>query len=171
MSQEEDIKKIWKRLEDIEGRLQKLEKQADEKKIEVKPEKGKPEEAVKELAKKTGVSEVDIKKIFDVEEDSLTLVRIVGKDDKEKTINITLLVLLGYKYFFKTDDVFAKEIRRNVAENKISIYGFANHLKEIIPKFIRRKGKIKSPNTTYRLTTLGEVEARELLKKMCEGQE
>lgn len=170
MTQEENIKKILKKMEDIEGRLQKLEKPADEKKIKVKPEKGKSEDGVKKLAEKIKVSEEDVLKVFDVEEDCSTLVKIVGEDDKEKTKNATVLVLLGYKYIFRMDDVLSKEIRKNVAENKIPLDGFANHIKKIIPSLIRRKGKPRSPKTTYRLTTEGEVKARDLLKKICKGQ-
>jgi len=171
MSQEEDIKKILKKLEDIEVRLQKLEKPADEKRKVEKPKIGKPEEEVKKLADKIKVSEEDVLKVFDfdVEEDSLTLVNITGEDYREKTKNATLLVLLGYKYFFGTVDVQAKEIRRNVATNRIPLNQFANYLNEIIPSFIRRKGKPKSPSTTYKLTTLGEAEAIEVLKKICKG--
>lgn len=170
MSQEEDVKKILKKLEEIDRRLKKLEKPADEKKIEVKPKKGKPEYGVKKLAEKIKVSEEDVWKVFDVEENCLTLVKIVGEGDKEKTKNATLLVLLGYKYIFGIDDVLSQEIRKNVAENKIPLNAFANHIKEIIPSLIRRKGKPRSPKTTYKLTTPGEVKARDLLKQIYEDQ-
>ena len=108
-------------------------------------------------------------RVYDLEGNSLTIVKIFGEDDREKIKNITLLVLLGYKYILGNNEVLSKEIRRNVAENRISLNNFATYLKEITPSLIRRKGKLRSPNTIYKLTTLGEVSARDLLKKICEG--
>lgn len=168
MSNEEILKTLKKKLEEHEGRIQELEKILIGEGKEERYPIGKPKEEIKRLAEKIGVFEDDIEKIFDLEEGSLTLVKITGKEDREKTINATLLVLLGYKYFFRNNEVLSQEIRRNVAENRIPLNNFATHLKDITPSLIRRKGKLKSPNTTYKLTTLGEAEAKELLKKTCE---
>lgn len=170
MSQEEDVKKILKKLEEIDGRLQKLEKPADEKGKEVKPKRGKPEEGVKKLAEKIKISEEEIWKVFDVEEDRLTLINIIGEKYKEKTKNAALLVLLGYKYFFGMNNVLSQEIKRNVATNRIPVNSYSTYLKELTPSLISMKGRRGSKSTTYRLTTFGEAEARALLKKMCEGQ-
>jgi len=169
MSQEEDIKKILKKLEDIEGRLQKLEKPAGEERKEEEPKRGKPEQAVKKLAEKINVSEEEVWKVFDVEEDRLTLINIIGKNHKEKTKNAALLVLLGYKYFFGKKNVLSQEIKRNVADNRIPVNGYSTYIKELTPTFISKKGKPGSKITTCRLTTFGEAEAREVLKKICKG--
>jgi hypothetical protein len=109
-----------------------------------------------------------IKELFDVENNSLTLLKVIGEDERDKTKKISLAVLLGYKYAVGNEQVFSKEIRRNVAENRISVNNFATYLNEMIPSLIRRTGKLKSPKTTYRLTPLGEVEAKEIVKKFCE---
>lgn len=122
------------------------------------------------IAKKINVNPEKIKALFDMEDNSLTLLRVVGKGAKEKTRKVSLAVLLGYKHFFNNEQVLSKEIRRNVAENRIPLNNFAAYLNEIIPSLIRRKGKPKSPATTYRLTPLGEAEAREVLKELCEQQ-
>jgi DNA-binding HxlR family transcriptional regulator len=119
------------------------------------------------LAEKIGVKSEKIKELFDVENNSLTLLKVIGEDERDKTKKISLAVLLGYKYTVGNEQVFSKEIRRNVAENRISVNNFATYLNEMIPSLIRRTGKPKSPKTTYRLTPLGEAEAKEILKKLC----
>ena len=63
--------------------------------------------------------------------------------------------------------MLAKEIKRNVAENNIPINNFATYINEMSPSLIRRKGKLRSPKTTYKLTPYGEAKARELIQIMC----
>lgn len=123
---------------------------------------------IKKLARKIEVSQERIEELFDIENNTLTLLKIAGKDDEEKTKKISLAVLIGYKYLLGTKEILASEIRRNVAENRVSLSNFATHLNGIIPSLIRRKGKSRSKKTTYKLTTLGEAEARAVLKKLCE---
>ena len=94
----------------------------------------------------------------------MTVVKITGEKERDKTQNIALLVLLGYKYLLSKEEVLSQEIRRNVAENNIPLNNFATHLGDVTPSLIRRKGKLRSPKTTYKLTTLGESKARELIK-------
>ena len=162
MSSEDVIEQIKKQLEEHERRILRLEGTASEK--EKRHEIREPEKNVKRLAEKLSVSEDDINKIFDVEGESLTLTNVIGKDDREKIVNTTLLVLLGYKYFFGMNDLLSQEIRRNLAENRVSLSSYSFYLSAITPSLVRRKGKVRSPNTTYKLTTLGEAEAREVLK-------
>jgi len=165
MSNEDIIEKIKKQLEEHAGRIQELERILIGERREERHTIGKPTEAIKRLAEKAKVSEEDIKKIFDLEENSLTLVKVIGEDNEERTKSLTLLVLLGYKCFFDMNDVLSQEIRRNLAENRVSLSSYSYYLNAITPSFVRRKGKVKSPKTTYRLTTLGEAEAREVLKR------
>jgi len=165
MSNEGIFQKIQKQLEDHEKRIEDLERVLIEEREEERPAIGKFTGGIKRLAEKIGVTEDDIKKIFDIEEKYLTLTYVIGTDDREKTVNTTLLVLLGYKYFFGMNDVLSQEIRRNLAENRVSLGSYSYYLSAITPSLVRRKGKVRSPNTTYRLTTLGEAEAREALKR------
>lgn len=166
MSLDKEIEEIKEKLKEHEKRIQYLEKiifhktKSDEGQLE------KYDDIQKRLAVKINVPEEKLKEIFDLEGDSLTLLKIAGKDDREKTKDATLLVLLGYKYFFGKEEIFSKEIRRNVAEHRIPLNNFATYLNEITPSLIRRKGKGKSPSTTYKLQHLGEAEAKQLLKKI-----
>jgi len=135
MLNESEIMKI---LEDHEKRIRELEKLY---KSEEEPrihKMGESEEGVKKLAKKTGVVEEKIKEVFDLEEDVLTLVKIIGEGDKEKTKNITLLTLLGYKYFSGRNELPSQEIKRNVVEHNIPVNNFATYLNEMIPSLLRR---------------------------------
>lgn len=164
MEIEKEINQIKKELERHEERISELERPIKVKEPEISR---KPKDGVKRLAKKVNISEEKIGEIFDFEDEILTLVKVIGSNPKEKTQNISLLVLLGYKYCFNKNEVLSQEIRRNVGENGISLENFATYLNELVPSMIRRKGKRKSPKTTYRLIAYGESRARELIKKIC----
>jgi hypothetical protein len=162
----EEIKKIKEILENHETRIKSLENRIPSPKseeiafVEAKID-------FEKLAKKIGVSTEKLKELFDMANNALTLLKVAGKDEVEKTKKISLVVLLGYKYFFGNEQVLSKEIRRNVAENRIPVNNFATYLNEMIPSLIRRIGKPKSPKTTYKLTPLGEAEAKEIIKELC----
>jgi len=163
---DEKISKLKHILENHEKRIQKIEEFI--KNIEYGPSSVETNiTGLKKLSKKIGVTEGKIKEIFDIENGQLTVVKIMGEKDKDKTQNIALLVLFGYKYIFGNEEVLSQEIRRNVAENNIPLNNFATYINEMTPSLIRRKGKLKSPKTTYKLTTLGGAKARELIKKLC----
>ena len=122
------------------------------------------------LAKKTSIDLSKLKELFDFDEDSmLTLLINNGKDIKEKTQNITLVILLAYKYCLNKEALLSQEIRRNVAENSISLSNFGTYLNELSPSLVRRRGKAKSNQVRYRLTVLGEVKAKEKLKELVKG--
>ena len=164
MEIKKEINKIKKKLKAHEERLYKLEERVSRFPPDQAGIKG-----FEKLAGKIDIEKEEIWECFDLEDTILTVINTIGEDDKEKTQNISLLCLLGYKYFFGKNDLLSKEIRRNVAENDIPLNNFATYLKEIMPTLIRRKGKPKSTKITYRLTTLGEARAQKLLKNLCEG--
>ena len=167
MTKNDKIKKIEEKLEEHENRIKFLEDTFARSKIE-EDKKVQNRVGIKKLAKKIDVSLEKIEELFDVEDNTLTVVKIAGEDDRDKTQKTSLAVLIGYKYILGIKEILASEIRRNVAENRVSINNFATYLNEIIPSLIRRKGKHRSPKTTYKLTTFGEVEAKAVLKKLCE---
>lgn len=104
-----------------------------------------------------------IKDIWDVDGEQVTLLKFVGNSISEKTKNITLLVLLGYKKKINKSKVEASEIKRNVGLNGVPVENFGTYLKEMIPQMILRGGKVKSKKMVYRLTPFGESKANELL--------
>lgn len=167
MVSDEVMKETKKKLEEHDKRIQELERIVSGKIKEERYKASKSSEEVKKLAEKIKIPKENIKEVFDLEKNSLTLVKITGQNDREKTKNATLLILLGYKYFFGQEGVLSKEIRRNIAENRIPLNNFSTYLHEITPSLIRRKGKLKSPKTTYRLVPFGEAEAKQLLKELC----
>ena len=167
MNENDDIKTIKEILEKHERRIKFLESMIPTlKNEEVKPVEGKVDFA--RLAQKIGVDSEKIRQLFDIENNNLTLLKSIGEDERERTKKIALLVLLAYRYFFGNEQVLSKEIRRNVAENRVPVNNFATYLNELIPSLIRRMGKLKSPSTTYKLTPLGEAEAKERIKKLCD---
>jgi len=165
MEIEKEMHQIKKELREHGERIIELEKSIKGKEPEMSK---KPVDGVKKLAEKVGISEEKIGEIFDFEDEILTLVKAIGANPKEKPQNISLLVLLGYKYCFNKNEVLSQEIRRNVGENGIPLENFATYLNELVPSLVRRKGKRKSPKTTYRLISYGESRAKELIKKLCE---
>ena len=164
MVKDVEFKKLVARVERIEKKLEKVGFLDAVNKQLVTSKSG---DGIKKLTKKTGVSEEKIREIFDFEDELLTVVQISGLNPKEKTQNISLLTLLGYKYFLDKNNVSAQEIRRNVGENGIPLENFATYLNELVPSSVRRKGKPRSPKTTYRLMIFGESEARRVLKQLC----
>jgi len=168
MKIDEEIMKINKKLEEHDVKIKELEKILRiSKAVKQKVYITNSEEGLEKIAEKTRIAKEKIQMIYDLEGEQLTLLSVVGKDDIEKTKNAALLVLLGYKYIFGEDNILSKEIRRTIAENRISTNNFATILNNIIPSFIVKKGKPKSTKTTYRLTYRGEAEAKELLIELC----
>lgn len=167
MRENNELKKIKEMLQEHEKRIKSLEDIFPSlKSEEITPLEGRAD--IEKLAKKISVNSEKVRELFDIENNTLTLLKVVGKDDSEKIQKISLAVLLGYKYSLGNEKVLSKEIRRNVAENRVPVNNFATYLNEMIPSLIRRIGKLKSPKTTYKLTPLGEAEAKEILKKLCE---
>lgn len=120
------------------------------------------------MKKEMNLDENAINSIFDYNNQLLTLLQTLGKNDKEKTQNITLLIILGYDYLLGINQIKTKEIRRNVSEHGISLNNFATHLKEIMPLYISRIGKTTSPKSKYRLTTPGYKQAKKILLLISE---
>lgn len=166
MEIEKEINQIKKELKDHKERISKLENPIETKRPKtLKKSSGDGRQI---LSKKINISEEKIGEIFDFEDETLTLLKVIGENPKERTQNTSLLVLLGYKYCLNKNEVLSQEIRRNVGENGIPLENFATYLNELVPSSVRRKGKRKSPKTTYRLMAFGESKAKELIKKLCE---
>lgn len=100
--------------------------------------------------------------IFEDEGDKRIVTQVVGENTEEKTQNLTLLNLLGYKKK-GVEDVYSSVIKENVAMHGVPLENFATHIKKLIPQSILRKGKPGSKKATYRLTTFGEAKAKKLL--------
>jgi len=165
---EMELTTLKKRLEDHEKRIADLENHIKHKK-ETTIALSETNRDINKLATKLEVSADKFHEIYDVENETITILKFVGDKDKEKTQNIALLTLLGYKYFFNREEILSQEMRRNVAENGIALNNFATYLNELAPSLVRRKGEMKSPKTTYRLTVFGESKAKELLKSIIKG--
>ena len=161
----DEIEEIRQILNKHENRIKALEA----KYIRKMPQVAEAEEhSLEKLAEKVGTSTDKLQELLDIEDNALTLLRITGSDEGDRTKRISLVVLLSYRYVFGNDKVLSKEIRRNVAENRIPVNNFATYLNEMIPSLIRRIGKLKSPTTTYKLTPLGEAEAKTIVKELCQ---
>src|SRR3989344_2905275 len=96
---------------------------------------------------------------FDVDGDILTVLKVVGNNTKEKTQNMALLTLLGYKEKLNKEKITASEIKKNVTINKIPVENFATYVNELIPQSILRDGKVGSKHVTYKLTNFGYAKA------------
>jgi len=139
---DEELKKI---LENHEDRLNKLESS------------GNP----------TVQNEEPSEDVFAVENEKVIVTRFVGSSVLEKTQNISLLALLGYKSKLGKEKVLANEIRENVATNGIPLENFGTHIKKLIPQSILKFGK--AGKTSYKLTTFGDAKAKKLLLEVLEN--
>ena len=108
--------------------------------------------------------EKSLNEIFEEHEGKIIITQVIGDTPKEKTKNIVLLSLLGYKQKLGEVDVPASKLRENVAIHGIPLENFGTHVKELIPQSIIKKGKRGSNQVTYKLTLFGEAKARNLLK-------
>lgn len=109
--------------------------------------------------------------LFDIEGESLTVLKVIGKKIEEKTQNVTLLTLWGYKEKLNKEKVLASEIKRNVAVNKIPVENFGTYVNELIPQSVLRIGKAKSKKMSYKLTAFGSAKAKELQKEILENEQ
>lgn len=162
---EEELRLLKEKAHDHDTRIADLEKI-----LKVKEEMPAIKETagIQKLATKLGIPVGKLDEIFDKDGSELTIINHSGTDVRNKTQNITLLTLFGYKIYFGLEEVLSQEIRRNVAENGISLGHFSKYLNELIPRLLRRKGKLRSPKTTYRLNIQGEVKAKKLIKSIVD---
>lgn len=161
----EEVKDLQDKLQDHEKRIAALEQLVGDKKTEAQLF-GNEGMNIEKLASKIGIPSDRLNEVFDIEGNILTVIKYIGDKDRDKTQNISLLTMLGYKYFFQQEDVLSQEIRRNVAENNIALNNFGTYLNELSPSLLRKKGELRSPKTAYRLTVLGEAKAKELIKNI-----
>jgi len=167
METEKEIDKIKNSLKDLESRISKMEGTIGSNASgNVKKFSG-----LEGLIKRTNLKEDDIKIFFDTDGSVLIPLEKLGKGDREKIINITLLTLLGCKYLLRESMILAKDLRRRVEENGVPTNNFATYLREITPSLIRRKGETKSPKTTYEIKPLGETRAKNLIIEMTKTNE
>jgi AraC-like DNA-binding protein len=158
---EDEIRLLKEKLQNHDRRIAALEDILKDKK-ETHPTENSSK--ILKLASELGISINKFDELFDIDGTQLTTIKHTGEDDKTRIQTITLLTLFGYKIYFGLEEVLSQEIRRNVAENGISLNNFNKFLNELIPSLIRRKGKLKSPTTSYRLSIPGEVKAKELIR-------
>lgn len=104
MEIKKEINKIKKKLKAHEERLYKLEER-----VSGFPPDQAGIEGFEKLAGKIDIEKEKIRECFDLEDTILTVINTIGEDDKEKTQNISLLCLLGYKYFFGKKDLCRKK--------------------------------------------------------------
>lgn len=160
---EKELRLLKEKLQDHDRRIIELENIL---KVEKEIPVVKKGAGIQKLGAKLGIPVKKFDEIYDVEESMLTLINHVGANHKDKVQNIVLLTLFGYKLFFEQEEVLSQEIRRNVVENRISLSNFGTYLNDLIPRLLRRKGKLRSPKTSYKLTIQGEVKAKDLIKEI-----
>ncbi len=112
-----------------------------------------------------------IRDIFDIDGESLTLLKSYGEKTKDKTQNIALLVLLGYKEKFEKEKISSADIKKNVVLHGVPLENFGTHLKKLIPQSIIRIGKRGSNKVEYKLTLFGEAKAKKLREDLLKDDE
>jgi len=164
---EQKINKISKILEDHEKRIRELENIA--KKNRFKPPAD-LNERIKKLFVDVGISEEQLRYVFDFEEDDLNLITSVeGKSEGEKQLSATLCILTGYEYCYGRDTIKSQILRDKL--EKLGIRSLANLSTNLskYPNYIISKGKRKSPNFMYKLTYPGKNEGLRIIKSLSKS--
>lgn len=164
----EELMEIKQKLEEHEQRIGKLESF-------LRQGEGKPtkeisadiERHIEELSKDAGITEEQLRCIFDFEKADLNLITTVeGKNEAEKQFKATVCILTAYHCCYDRDEIRSQDLRKKLEWLGIKSLGnlsvnLANHKLFILPK-----GKTKSPEFSYKITYPGIKKGLEIIKEL-----
>jgi len=129
-------------------------------------------EGIKDLAEKVGVDEEDLYKIFDFDEKIHLLVQPKGKNEGEKQLKASLIILTAYNHYFNKREISSSDLIRMLEDVGIgSLVNLSTNLKEHRDLIIHKKGKRGSTKTSYRITIPGLHEGYLLIKELLKNKE
>lgn len=145
---------------------EKVEEELKEKpkRVEIGLEKG-----VEKLAKDAGVTRGQLNQIFDLGKDDLTIsVEAGGESDKEKQLRATLVILTGFSYCYRKEEIHSIDLKKKLKILGIPIANLARNLAEY-PRFVLSIGKPKSPKFRYKITVPGKREGLRIIRELAGG--
>ena len=167
LKMDEEIKK---RFEEIERRLEKLELYLPKEKPKLE-KSGDLETKIKKLCDDAEVNYEDFYKIFFIEDKEILLLIVPpGKNEAEKQLKATLLILTTSKYLFGQDFMKSSDINKKLEKLGIkSLVNLSTNLTRYRQFFIPR-GKSKSRNFGFQIIIPGEKEGLKLIKDFLENE-
>jgi len=167
LKMDEEIKT---KLDEIEKRLEKLELcfRKDKPRLEAS---GDLETKIKKLCGDAEISYDDFYLVFFIEENGeiLLLIPPQGKNEAEKQLKATLLILTTSKYLFNQDFMKSAELIKKLEKLGIkSLVNLSTNLSRYKQLLIPR-GKPKSRNFGFQITIPGEKEGLKLIKGLLEN--
>jgi len=118
------------------------------------------------FANKLGVTDEQLKQVFDFEDEKLTL--LITPTDKKISIKqqkIALAVLTTYKNCYGQEELSVRELNRNIEYVGLSTGNLSTNFKKIKSEIIM-KGKPKSTNMTYKVTAPGERRGIKIIQEL-----
>jgi hypothetical protein len=164
-----EIKKILenheKRIKEIETRFgQKEEKPIEKIGVDI-------EEGIKSLSKEAGINEEQLRNVFDFEKSDLRLITTIGgENETEKQFKAAVCILTAYHYCYGRDEIKSQELRKKFEWLGItSLVNLSANLAKY-KQFLIPKGKLKSPDSGYKITLPGIKEGLKNIKKLAEAK-
>lgn len=165
----EELMEIKQKLEEHEQRIGKLESF-------LRQGEGKPtkeisadiERHIEELSKDAGITEEELRCVFDFEKEDLNLITTVeGKNEAEKQLKATICILTAYHYCYGRDEISSQDLRKKLQWLGIKSLQTLSSSLTNYKQLILPKGKPKSPKFAYKITYPGIKKGLEIIKELA----
>jgi len=165
------------------GEKRKLQKQKEQ--LVVQPlsiggsKKLKPQkqpEGIEKLANDLSVDVEFLDDIFEFDGGLRVIKHIGGRNEKEKQIKNTLVLLTAHKYYCDMPEITSSELRKQLKELGVgALVNLSTNINEYNIKkrhnlILHEKPKRGGKKTTYRISTPGIKEGLKLIKEICSGE-
>jgi predicted HAD superfamily phosphohydrolase len=166
MITEEEFSDLKKRVEKLEQKIQELTE---------RPPKAtfisSYEQKIEKFAESIGITIEKLKNVVEIDfdnQDIFILKPITGKNEEEKQLKSSLIILTIYKNIFGENEIFSQKLRESLKKLGIkSLINLSTNLSKY-KQFIIPKGKRSSKKYKYMLTLPGETKGKELIKELSE---
>jgi len=166
------IVQIQKKLEEHEERIRKLETLLQTEKEDARA-RSQPlvEAGSQKLSREAGITEEQLRYVFDFEEEDLNLIQPVhGQNEREKQFRASICILTGYHYCYGRDQIRSEELRKKLEWLGLkSLTNLSTNLSRY-KMFIVPKGQPRSPTYGYKITLPGIKRAIETIKELAAGE-
>jgi hypothetical protein len=160
---EQKIDEIFKILKEYDDRIKELEGLA--KGGRLKPVRTSLDEGIKKLAADAGITEEQLKHVFDFEDEDLNLIATVEGNEAEKQFKATICILTALDYCYGKDIIESKILRKKLEKLGISLNNLSTNLAKFA-NFIVPKGEPGSHNFCYKITLPGKKKGFEIIKSL-----
>ena len=156
---EKELEKIWKKLNNLEERIKLIEdmfiKTPDIKEVVNEYD---------ELLAETGINIDVLKEIVYFDDSGFTIItEVTGKNNKEKQINATLLILTINDICYGNNSVKSKDLKAKLKYLGLRSLGNLSINLRTIKNYIIPVGKSRSPDYSYKITLPGKKEGIRIL--------